>query len=101
MQRSRRALLQQRALEKTIIGQSRLYKVSLSLVFLLWGLVFLLSLWISHGDGYGGESPFEFLLCFYYCGKLFSIYTNQFDVSFSYNIVLFYMFLSSYATSKL
>ena len=30
-------------------------KVSLSLVLLLWGLVFLLSLWISHGDGYGGE----------------------------------------------
>ena len=71
MQRSRRALLQRRALEKTIIGQSRLYKVSLSLVFLLWGLVFLLSLWISHGDGYGGESPFEFLLCYCYSGILF------------------------------
>ncbi|CBI17031.3 unnamed protein product, partial [Vitis vinifera] len=52
MQRSRRALLQRRALEKAIIGRSRLYKVSLSLVFVLWGLVFLLSLWISHGDGY-------------------------------------------------
>lgn len=52
MQRSRRALLQRRALEKAIIGRSRLYKVSLSLVFVLWGLVFLLSVWISHGDGY-------------------------------------------------
>ena len=71
MQRSRRALLQRRDLEKTIIGQSRLYKVSLSLVFLLWGLVFLLSLWISHGNGFGGESPFEFLLCYSYSGILF------------------------------
>ena len=43
-----------------------MYKVSLSLVILLWGLVFLLSLWISHGDGYEGESPFEFPLCFCY-----------------------------------
>ena len=65
MQRSRRALLQRRALEKAIIGRSPLYKVSLSLVILLWGLnVFLLSLWISHGDGYEGESPFEFPLCY-------------------------------------
>ena len=58
--------MQRRALEKTIIGRSPLYNVSLSLVILLWGLVFLLSLWISHGDGYEGESPFEFPLCFCY-----------------------------------
>ncbi|KAL5776099.1 hypothetical protein ACOSP7_009025 [Xanthoceras sorbifolium] len=50
MQRSRRA--QRRAMEKTSSGKNRLYKVSLSLVFILWGLVFLLTLWISRGDGY-------------------------------------------------
>lgn len=50
MQRSRRALLQRRALG--FGGRSRLYKVSLSLVFVLWGLVFLFSLWFSRGDGY-------------------------------------------------
>ncbi|XP_062073187.1 SUN domain-containing protein 4 [Humulus lupulus] len=53
MQKSRKALLgRRRALEDTITGSSRLYKVSLSLVFVLWGLPFLLSLWISHGDGH-------------------------------------------------
>ncbi|KAK0571304.1 hypothetical protein LWI29_013896 [Acer saccharum] len=52
MQRSRRAFQQRRSLEKAISGRSCLYKVSLSLVFVLWGLVFLLSLWISCGDGY-------------------------------------------------
>ncbi|KAF5741948.1 hypothetical protein HS088_TW10G00956 [Tripterygium wilfordii] len=52
MQRSRRALLQRRALEKANSGRNRLYKVSLSLVFVLWGLVLLLSLWFSRGDGY-------------------------------------------------
>lgn len=55
MQRSRRALLQRRALEKAIGGRTRLYKVSLSLVFVLWGLIFLFSLWISHGHGYRGK----------------------------------------------
>lgn len=55
MQRSRRALLQRRALEKAI-GRSHLYKFSLSLTILLWGLIFLLSSWISHGDGYKDES---------------------------------------------
>ncbi|XP_048436688.1 SUN domain-containing protein 4-like isoform X2 [Pyrus x bretschneideri] len=50
MQRSRRALLNRRALG--ISGRSRLYKVSLSLVFVLWGLVFLFSLWFSRGHGY-------------------------------------------------
>ncbi|TQD89737.1 hypothetical protein C1H46_024731 [Malus baccata] len=50
MQRSRKALLNRRALG--ISGRSRLYKVSLSLVFVLWGLVFLFSLWFSRGHGY-------------------------------------------------
>ena len=52
-----------------------MYKVSSSMVLLLWGLVFLLSLWISHGDGYGGESPFEFPLCYCYSGKMFEYIT--------------------------
>lgn len=55
MQRSRRALQQRRAVEKESSGKNRLYKLSLSLVFVLWGLVLLLSLWISRGDGYGGN----------------------------------------------
>lgn len=50
MQRSRRALLQRRALEKAIYGRNRAYKVSLSAVAFLWALVFLLNLWIGHGD---------------------------------------------------
>ncbi|KAK7322358.1 hypothetical protein VNO77_25737 [Canavalia gladiata] len=60
MQRSRKALLERRATEKAICGRNYLYKVSLSLVFVLWGLVFLFSLWISRGHGYGdgsGEVP--------------------------------------------
>ncbi|KAF5187451.1 Sun domain-containing protein [Thalictrum thalictroides] len=53
MQRSRRALLQRRALENANSGKKhRLYKVTLSLVIVLWGIVFLLNLWISHGDNY-------------------------------------------------
>ncbi|KAJ7949648.1 Galactose-binding domain-like protein [Quillaja saponaria] len=52
MQRSRRALLQRRAVEKGTSGRNQLYKVSLSLVFVLWGLLFLFSLWISHGHSY-------------------------------------------------
>lgn len=55
MQRSRRALLERRALDRAITGRSFFYKVSLSLVFVLWGLLFLLSLWVSHGDGYKGK----------------------------------------------
>lgn len=50
MQRSRRALLQRRALEKAIYGRERAYKFSLSAVAVLWTLVFLLNLWIGHGD---------------------------------------------------
>ncbi|XP_021907849.1 SUN domain-containing protein 2-like [Carica papaya] len=56
MQRSCRALLQRRALEKANTGRNRLYKVSLSSVFVLWGLVFGLSLRISYGDGYRDAS---------------------------------------------
>lgn len=54
MQRSRRALLQRRVIEKTIIGRKYLYKISVSLVILLWAFVFLLNSWISHGDGHQG-----------------------------------------------
>ncbi|PON95161.1 Galactose-binding domain-like [Trema orientale] len=39
-------------MEKTITQRSRFYKVSLSLVFVLWGLLFLFSLWIRRGDGH-------------------------------------------------
>ncbi|XP_047161735.1 SUN domain-containing protein 4 [Vigna umbellata] len=54
MQRSRKALLERRAVEKKATnGRNYLYKISLSLVFVLWGLVFLFSLWISCGYGYG------------------------------------------------
>ncbi|KAM7477280.1 hypothetical protein LguiB_024523 [Lonicera macranthoides] len=53
MQRSRKALLhRRRALEKTICGRHHLYKVSLSLAVLLWGLFVLLTSWIGCGDGY-------------------------------------------------
>ncbi|KAK1288314.1 hypothetical protein QJS10_CPB19g00224 [Acorus calamus] len=51
MQRSRKALLRRRALESSVLGKKRLYKFSLSLVLVLWGLVFLLKL-IGRGDGY-------------------------------------------------
>ncbi|CAO2834416.1 unnamed protein product [Amaranthus hypochondriacus] len=56
MQRSRRALLQRRVIEKTIIGRKYLYKISVSLVILLWAFVFLLNSWISHGDGHQDKS---------------------------------------------
>ncbi|KAL4379301.1 hypothetical protein GQ457_02G023860 [Hibiscus cannabinus] len=56
MQISRTALLQRRALDGAICGRSRSYKVSLSLVFVLWGLLFLFSLWLCHGDGHRGGS---------------------------------------------
>ncbi|KAL9252753.1 SUN domain-containing protein [Drosera capensis] len=48
MQRSRKALLQRTALEKAI-GRNRLFKLSLSLAIVLWGL--LLNFWISHSTG--------------------------------------------------
>lgn len=54
MQRSRKALLHRRALEKAIYGRSHLYKVSLSLAVVLWGFFFLLNFWTGHGDGYRG-----------------------------------------------
>ncbi|KAK2385755.1 SUN domain-containing protein [Trifolium repens] len=56
MQRSRKALQQRRALEKAASGRNCLYKASLSLVFVLWGLVFLFSLWITCGNGFGDAS---------------------------------------------
>lgn len=52
MQRSRRALLHKRALDRATTSRSQFYKLSLSLVFVLWGLVLLVSLWISRGDGH-------------------------------------------------
>ncbi|KAL2335819.1 hypothetical protein Fmac_010265 [Flemingia macrophylla] len=55
MQRSRKALQERRAIEKATSGRNYLYKVSLSLVF-LWGLIFLFSLWIIRGHGYGDGS---------------------------------------------
>ncbi|GAB2224288.1 hypothetical protein Droror1_Dr00005041 [Drosera rotundifolia] len=48
MQRSRKALLQRQALDKAI-GRNRLFKLSLSLAIVLWGL--LLNFWISHSTG--------------------------------------------------
>lgn len=58
MQRSRKALLHRRVLkENGIHGEKkdRLYKVTLSVVIGLWGSVFLLNLWISHGDNHTDE----------------------------------------------
>ncbi|KDP28977.1 hypothetical protein JCGZ_19528 [Jatropha curcas] len=55
MQRSRRALLQRRAFGKAISGRTYMCKVSISLFFVLWGLFFLFSSWISRGDGYSDE----------------------------------------------
>lgn len=52
MQRSRKALLSRRALKQSFYGRNQLYKVSLSLAVVLWLFLFLLNLWIGHGDGY-------------------------------------------------
>ncbi|KAL3513285.1 hypothetical protein ACH5RR_026002 [Cinchona calisaya] len=60
MQRSRRALLQRRALEKAICGRNCLYKVSVSLVVVLWALIFFLNTWFGQSDDYKdvlGEFP--------------------------------------------
>ncbi|KAK3016460.1 hypothetical protein RJ639_007709 [Escallonia herrerae] len=59
MQRSRKALLQRRASKKALFGR-KLYTLSVSLAFVLWGLVFLLNIWISRGDGHkdgSGDLP--------------------------------------------
>ncbi|KAK2989600.1 hypothetical protein RJ640_027374 [Escallonia rubra] len=59
MQRSRKALLQRRASQKALFGR-KLYTLSVSLAFVLWGLVFLLNIWISRGDGHkdgSGDLP--------------------------------------------
>ncbi|CAA6667778.1 unnamed protein product [Spirodela intermedia] len=53
MQRSRRALLQKRAaLESSNSGRNRLDKVSLSLILLSWGFIFLLCSLISQGNSH-------------------------------------------------
>ncbi|XP_019152088.1 PREDICTED: uncharacterized protein slp1-like isoform X2 [Ipomoea nil] len=57
MQRSRRALLQRRALEEMIWGRKFVYEVSLYLVVAIWGLVILSNSWISHGALFKGEKP--------------------------------------------
>nr|XP_043609811.1 SUN domain-containing protein 4-like [Erigeron canadensis] len=56
MQRSRKALLSRRALGKSTLGKTSFFKVSLSLVIFIWGLLFLLNLWIGQGDGHR-DSP--------------------------------------------
>ena len=66
MQRSRRALLRRGVIEKTI-GRKYLYKISVSLVILLWAFIFLLNSWISHGDGHQGVLlvlPFVFSIVY-------------------------------------
>ena len=64
MQRSRKALLERRAIQKATSGRNYvyLYKVSLSLVFVLWVLVLLSILWLSSGHGYCGIVYFVFVL---------------------------------------
>lgn len=52
MQRSRRALLQRRALERAICWRNHLCKVSVSAVVVLWGLVFFLNIWFGQSDDY-------------------------------------------------
>ncbi|CAH2033661.1 unnamed protein product [Thlaspi arvense] len=57
MQRSCTALVDRRGVsENCSNGRNSLYKVSMSLVFLLWVLLFLSTLLISHGDG-GKDAP--------------------------------------------
>ncbi|KAG2321681.1 hypothetical protein Bca4012_057577 [Brassica carinata] len=57
MQRSRKGLLnrRRRVSESASNERNRLYKVSLSLVFLIWGLLLLSTLWISHGNRDKGD----------------------------------------------
>ncbi|XP_057469816.1 SUN domain-containing protein 4-like isoform X1 [Actinidia eriantha] len=60
MQRSRKALLQRRALKNAICGRNHLYTVTLSMLLVMWGLVFLLNIWISQGaknNDASGEFP--------------------------------------------
>ncbi|KAL8214181.1 hypothetical protein R6Q57_003630 [Mikania cordata] len=58
MQRSRKALLSRRALGKPTLWINNFYKVSLSLAVFIWGLLFLLNLWIGHGDGYRDDPEY-------------------------------------------
>ncbi|KAL2326519.1 hypothetical protein Fmac_025577 [Flemingia macrophylla] len=50
MQRSREALLERRALDEE--EPTKTASLSLSLLFVFWGLIFLFSLWITQGHGY-------------------------------------------------
>ncbi|XP_047325690.1 SUN domain-containing protein 4-like [Impatiens glandulifera] len=59
MQRSRKALLRRRDLEKTN-EKSRLFTVSISLLIVFWGIVFLLNIWISYGDGYYNDESEDY-----------------------------------------
>lgn len=53
MQRSRKALRRRRrASENSVLSRKRLYKTSLSLVFILWGLFFVLNLCVGHVNNY-------------------------------------------------
>lgn len=80
MQRSRKALQQRRDLKKAI-GRNHLYKVSLSLVIILWGLVFLLNSWIGHGDAHQGELLLIIVFCCCYCVCLL---LNMYYLGYSY-----------------
>ncbi|XP_038890740.1 SUN domain-containing protein 4-like [Benincasa hispida] len=52
MRRPVGALLRdRRAVQVPISGRNLLYKISVSLVFILWGVILLFSLWFSRGDG--------------------------------------------------
>ncbi|CAA6660195.1 unnamed protein product [Spirodela intermedia] len=56
MQGSSRRLPQGRAAcENSVLGRNNLYKATLLQVLLLWGLVFILSFVISHGNGHQDE----------------------------------------------
>ncbi|XP_071690014.1 SUN domain-containing protein 4-like [Rutidosis leptorrhynchoides] len=52
MQRSRKALLARRVLGNHTLTKDIFFKVSVSLAVFIWGLLFLLNLWIGHGDGF-------------------------------------------------
>ncbi|XVF37315.1 hypothetical protein REPUB_Repub19eG0135200 [Reevesia pubescens] len=56
MQRSHAALIKRRALDGAISGRTRFYKVSLSLLFLFWGLLFLFTFCLCHADASTGGS---------------------------------------------
>lgn len=55
MQRSRKALLQRRALGNSTLSSKILNGYSLSLFIVIWAVAFLHNLWISYGDVFSGE----------------------------------------------